>query len=68
MRKPPADLPKEGDRVRLKGRHNFGIGVINDINPENNWVSIDWDSAGSFGHSGGNTPRICHLYELEKVD
>jgi len=58
--KKPTDLPREGDRVRLRGR---GItGTVRDIHPQvKTWTWVDWDDCKT-------GPLIVHLYELEKLD
>lgn len=56
MSKKPFDIPKEGDRVKLRGREPTGI--ISNINSTNNWTKVKWDDKG---------PLICHLYELERI-
>lgn len=57
MSKPPPDIPKRGDRVRLRGKGN--IGVLRKMNDASKWATVEWDDFG---------PRIVHLFELEKVD
>ena len=57
MTKPPPDLPKEGDRVKLRGKD--AIGKL-EIVTENNWARVAWD-----WHF--RAPQIVHLYELERL-
>lgn len=59
MSKPPKNLPDEGDKCTLRGKHPY-IGQVISIDKENDWTTVDW-----FGSSG---PKICHLYELEKFN
>ncbi len=56
MSKPPLNLPKRGDRVRLRGRAH--IGWLRKMDDETKWATVEWDDGG---------PKIVHLHELEKV-
>lgn len=65
MAKAPRDLPVVGDRVKLRGKHIVrhnrpSEGVLIQHKKDNNWCVVNWDMVGP--------PKICHLFELEKVD
>jgi hypothetical protein len=55
MKRPP-NTPDRGDKVRLRGRAHEGVLVKYD--PESLWSTVEWEAQG---------PKVCHLYELEKV-
>lgn len=63
MSKAPQDLPAVGDQVKLRGRG--GIGIVLHITPRN-WVEVKWEPIRD-GHLLIAQPRICHLFELEKI-
>lgn len=59
MARAPQNLPAEGDRCRLRGRQCTGtVGSVN----ARNWTLVVWDGSENEG------PKICHLYELEKIE
>lgn len=58
-KRPPPNTPRVGDRVRLRGREPTG--TLRGVNPENQWSRVEWDR-------NGEGPRLCHLYELEKIE
>jgi hypothetical protein len=55
MAKSPKDLPKVGDRCKLRGRD--AVGTVQVIS-ERNWTYVTWDE-------NVKAPLICHLHELE---
>jgi hypothetical protein len=61
MPKAPDNLPAVGDRVILKGRAWFGIGIVLSVNTRTNWVKIEREKDSKI-------PTICHLYELKKIN
>ena len=56
MKKPP-NTPEKGDRFSLRGR--TASGRLRDVN-ERLWAAVDWDA-------GVEAPKLCHLYELQKI-
>ena len=57
-KKIPKNSPQAHDRVKLRGRE-----IIGTLKQETNkWCLVNWDSTNK--EVG---PRICHLYELEKM-
>lgn len=60
MGKAPPNLPAVNDKARLRGRPSL-TGIVKFINAENHWARVTWDHEG-------HGPRLCHLYELEKID
>lgn len=58
MAKTPPNSPSKGDTVKLRGRGDR-TGVLVKLNEENKWSTVEW--------TDGKGPRICHLFELEKV-
>lgn len=60
-KKPPPNLPTVGDDVALRGRKSFGR--LEFINDENLWARVDWDPT-----IAAQCPKLCHLYELERID
>jgi hypothetical protein len=67
MAKAPKNIPdKIGDVVTLRGKG--GRGIVLQIT-ERNWVEVRWDQKAIeyFGEMIAQ-PRICHLYELEKIN
>lgn len=59
MAKEPPNLPSVGDAVKLRGHSSRGI--LQRLDEDRKWAWVSWDNGLAKG------PRICHLYELEKV-
>jgi hypothetical protein len=57
VKRPPPNLPTEGDRAKLRGRERCG--QVDYITPSN-WCKVTWDD--------GQGPKLCHLHELERID
>jgi hypothetical protein len=51
------EAPERGDRVRLRGRPNYG--TLTKYNPDSDWATVEWENGG---------PKICHRRELERID
>lgn len=64
MAKAPPNVPTAvGDRVKMRGKG--GDGIVLQITPKD-WVEIEWQPNIASGRWTVQ-PRICHLFELEKI-
>ncbi len=60
--KGPPDLPEIGDWCKMRGGNT--IGICASVNKDTMWVNVWWQGLPQ----SRETPKWCHLYELEKVE